>query len=210
YRKSQPEVIQKYNAFICAYCGRKLSYSRDRKKLICRYGETNPAATCYKAAYLEAQLRDAVLDSLKWHFEQFVRWEELKAHADKLEQAKLDTSGLEKQIDTQEKVKTILYEKYRDGRLSREEYIAERNRVNLLLEEYRGRLEQIRLEREARESGETKLSEFSRLVQKYRYAETLTKELEQTFVEKVLVFDAEHIKITWKFEDVFAAIEAME
>ena len=151
-----------------------------------------------------------MLDSLKWHFEQFVRWEELKSQTDQREQAKLDTSGLEKQIDTQEKVKTILYEKYRDGRLSREEYIAERNRVNLLLEEYKGRLEQIRLEREARESGETKLSEFSRLVQKYRYAETLTKELEQTFVEKVLVFDAEHIKITWKFEDVFVAIEAME
>ena len=210
YRKSQPEVIQKYNAFTCAYCGRKLSYSRDRKKLICRYGETNPAASCYKAAYPEAQLRGAVLDSLKWHFEQFVRWEELKNHADQQEQAKLDTSGLEKQIDTQEKVKTILYEKYRDGRLSREEYIEKRNRANLLLEEYRGRLEQIRLEREARESGETKLSEFSRLVQKYRYAETLTKELEQTFVEKVLVFDAEHIKITWKFEDVFTAVEAME
>ena len=31
YRKGRPEVIQKYNAFTCAYCGRKLSYSRDRK-----------------------------------------------------------------------------------------------------------------------------------------------------------------------------------
>ena len=41
-------------------------------------------------------------------------------------------------------------------------------------------------------------------------SKTASKELEQTFVEKVLVFDAEHIKITWKFEDVFAAIEAME
>ena len=82
--------------------------------------------------------------------------------------------------------------------------------MNLQLEEARKQLEQIRMEREARESGETKLGEFSRLVQKYRYAETLTKELEQTFVEKVLIFDAEHIRITWKFEDVFAAVEAME
>ena len=210
YQKSQPKAIQKYNTFTCAHCGRKLSFSKDRKKLLCRYGEVNPSEPCYKAAYPAEQLRGAVLDSLKWHFEQFVRWEQMKDQADQKEQSQLDTSGLEKRIDAQEKAKTILYEKYRDGRLSREEYISERNRVNLQLEEARKQLEQIRMEREARESGETKLSEFSRLVQKYRYAETLTKELEQTFVEKVLVFDAEHIRITWKFEDVFAAIEAME
>ena len=210
YRKSQPKVIQKYNAFTCAHCGRKLSYSEDRKKLICRYGETNPMAACYKAAYPDTHLKGAVLESLKWHFEQFVRWEELQAEAEQKEQAELDTSILEKQIDTQEKAKTILYEKYRDGRLSREEYIAERSRVNLLLEEVRKRLEQIRIEREIKERGETKLNEFSCLVQKYRYAEKLTKELEQTFVEKVLVFDAEHIKTTWKFQDVFSVIEVME
>ena len=67
-------------------------------------------------------------------------------------------------------------------------------------------MEQIRLEREARESGETKLSEFSRLVQNYRYAETLTKELEQTFVERVLVYDKDRIKIVWKFVNVFDTI----
>ena len=210
YRKSQPKVIQKYNAFTCAHCGRKLSYSEDRKKLICRYGETNPMAACYKAAYPDTHLKGAVLESLKWHFEQFVRWEELQVEAEQREQAELDTSILEKQIDTQEKAKMILYEKYRDGRLSREEYIAERSRVNLLLEEVRKQLEQLQMEREIKERGETKLNEFSCLVQKYRYAEKLTKELEQTFVEKVLVFDAEHIKITWKFQDVFSAIEAME
>ena len=208
YRKSQPKSVQKYNAFTCAHCGRKLSLSRDRKKLICRYGEINPLATCYKAAYPEEQLKDIVLDSLKWHFEQFVRWEQLKAQSDQKELAELDTSGLEKQIDIQEKAKTILYEKYRDGRLIREEYISERNRVNARLEEARKQLEQIRMEREARESGNTKFSEFFRLIQKYRYAETLTKELEQTFIEKVLVFDAEHIRITWKFEDAFAAMKA--
>ena len=165
-------------------------------------------ATCYKAAYPEEQLKDIVLDSLKWHFEQFVRWEQLKAQSDQKELAELDTSGLEKQIDIQEKAKTILYEKYRDGRLIREEYISERNRVNARLEEARKQLEQIRMEREARESGNTKFSEFFRLIQKYRYAETLTKELEQTFIEKVLVFDAEHLRITWKFEDAFAAMKA--
>lgn len=210
YQKGQPKNIQKYNAFVCAHCGRRLSYSRDRKKLICRYGESNPAAECYKAAYPEPELKGAVLDSLKWHFEQFVKWEQLQAQAQRQDQAALDSSDIERNIDIQEKAKTMLYEKYRDGRLSRDEYIAKRNEANARLEGYRQRLDQIRLEREARENGSAKLSEFSRLVQQYRNAEKLTKELEQTFVEKVLVYDAVHIQITWKFADVFATLEVME
>ena len=35
YEKSQPSTINRYNAFVCGHCGRKLSYSKDRKKLIC-------------------------------------------------------------------------------------------------------------------------------------------------------------------------------
>ena len=34
YQKRQPKEIDRTNAFECAHCGRKLSYSKDRKKLI--------------------------------------------------------------------------------------------------------------------------------------------------------------------------------
>lgn len=83
YHKSQPKTIQRYNAFRCAHCGRKLSYSRDRKKFICRYGESNPAAECYRAAYPAEVLKDAVLTSLKWHFDRFVAWEQLQVEGER-------------------------------------------------------------------------------------------------------------------------------
>ena len=83
YKKSQPSTINKYNAFVCGHCGRKLSYSKDRKKLICRYGESNPNASCYKAAYPAEKIRGAVLEALKWHFEQFIDWEEMQERLEK-------------------------------------------------------------------------------------------------------------------------------
>ena len=51
---------------------------------------------------------------------------------------------------------------------------------------------------------------LSELVHQYKGAKTLTKELERVFVEQVLVYDAEHIKIKWKFDDVFAALMGNE
>ena len=84
YEKSQPSTINRYNAFVCGHCGRKLSYSKDRKKLICRYGESNPNASCYKAAYPAEKIRGAVLEALKWHFEQFIDWEEMQERLEKM------------------------------------------------------------------------------------------------------------------------------
>ena len=72
YQKSQPKAIQKYNAFTCAHCGRKLSFSKDRKKLLCRYGEVNPSEPCYKAAYPAEQLRGAVLDLSRIHIDRLM------------------------------------------------------------------------------------------------------------------------------------------
>lgn len=72
YQKRQPKEIDRTNAFECAHCGRKLSYSKDRKKRICRYGEVNPQAVCSNAAYSDKKLRGAVMAALQWHFEQFL------------------------------------------------------------------------------------------------------------------------------------------
>ncbi len=210
YHKSQPKTIQRYNAFRCAHCGRRLSYSRDRKKLICRYGESNPAAECYQAAYPAEVLKNAVLTSLKWHFDSFVAWEQLQAEGERRMREQLDPAPYERQIELLEKSKTRLYEKYRDGRLSRDEYIQQKNSLSQQVEKYQNQLDAIRLEMEAQADGAGRMNQFSELVARYRDAAELTKELEMTFVEEVLVYDLEHIKIKWKFEDVFLTAGATE
>ena len=71
-----------------------MSYSKDRKKLICRYGESNPNASCYKAAYPAEKIRGAVLEALKWHFEQFIDWEEMQERLEKNVQKGQDSRGV--------------------------------------------------------------------------------------------------------------------
>ena len=210
YEKGQPKVIDRTNAFECAHCGRKLSFSRDRKKLICRYGDANPQAVCHKAAYSEAKLKGAVMESLRWHFEQFIKWNELRKMQEEKEEADLDTTLLEKSIDTSEKKKTRLYEKYREGDLSRDEYISERDMLNARIDEMKATIQGIEAKRMLKQSDNSRIDLLSELIQQYKDSKNLTKELERIFVEQVLVYDAEHITIKWKFDDVFQAIHGCE
>ncbi len=210
YEKGQPKEINRTNAFECAHCGRKLSFSRDRKKLICRYGEVNPQAVCSKAAYPDSKLRGAVMGALQWHFEQFLHWEQLRKVQQEKEEADLDTSLYERSIANLEKKKTRLYEKYREGDLTRDEYMAQRNEVNAEVEELQNKVRAIEAKRMMQKNDNARVDLLSELVHQYKDAKTLTKELERVFVEQVLVYDAEHIKIKWKFDDVFAALMGNE
>lgn len=210
YQKGQPKEIDRTNAFECAHCGRKLSYSRDRKKLLCRYGEVNPQAVCSKATYSDTKLREAVMSALQWHFEQFLHWEQLRKVQQEKEEADLDTSLYEKSIVNLEKKKTRLYEKYREGDLTRDEYMKQRSEVNAEVEELQSKVRAIEGKRMMQKDNNARVALLSELVHQYQDAKTLTKELERIFVEQVLVYDAEHIKIKWKFDDVFAALMGNE
>lgn len=198
YKKSQPSTIKRYNAFVCGHCGRKLSYSKDRKKLICRYGESNPNASCYKAAYPAEKIRGAVLEALKWHFEQFIDWEEMQERLEKNVHAEQDSQDHEKVLEQIENGKIILYEKYKDGQIDRDEFVAGRDKLKAQAEEIKEKMKEAAL----RQEGKDEVKRIGEIVRKYREAKELTKEMEEMFVERVEVYDAEHIKLRWKFMTV--------
>lgn len=198
YEKSQLSTINRYNAFICGHCGRKLSYSKDRKKLICRYGESNPNEGCYKAAYPAEKIKGAVLEALKWHFERFIDWEEMQERLEKNAYAEQDSQDYEKALEQIENGKIILYEKYKDGQIDRDEFVAGRNELNEQAAEIQEKMKGAAL----RQEGKDEVKRIGEIVRKYREAKKLTKEMEEMFVERVEVYDGEHIKMRWKFKKV--------
>lgn len=204
--KPLPEHIDRTNTFVCAYCGRRLSITRDRKKLICRYGEVNPQAFCANASYSNSVLRSAVMNALKWHFELFLQLEQIKTAQQMRYEAELDTSLYEKNINTLEKRKTRLYESYREGSINREEYKNQRSKLKEALEQLQIKIQEIETKRSMLQEDDSIQDLLSDPVHQYQDSKYLTKELERIFVEQVLVYDAMHIQIKWKFDDVFAAL----
>ena len=150
------------------------------------------------------------MNALQWHFEQFLHWEQLRKVQQEKEEADLDTSLYERSIATLEKKKTRLYEKYREGDLTRDEYMAQRSEINAEVESLQQKVQTIEAKRTMQKNGNARVDLLSELVHQYKDAKSLTKELERVFVEQVLVYDAEHIKIKWRFDDVFAALMGNE
>ena len=144
--------------------------------------------------------------ALQWHFEQFLHWEQLQKTQQEKEEADFDTSLYERSIINLEKKKTRLYEKYREGNLTKDEYMKQRSEVNAEVEELQSKVQAIEAKRMMKRNGNARVDLLSELVHQYQDVKTFTKELERIFVEQVLVYDAKHIKIKWKFDDVFAAL----
>ena len=117
-----------------------MPYSKDRKKLICRYGESNPNASCYKAAYPAEKIRGTVREALEWHFEQFIDWEEMQERLEKNVHAEQDSRDYEKILEQIESGKIILYEKYKAGQIDRDEFVIVSNELNVPTEEIEGKI----------------------------------------------------------------------
>ena len=84
--------------------------------------------------------------------------------------------------------------------------MTQRNEVNAEVGELQNKVQAIEAKRMMQKNDNARVDLLFELVHQYKDARTLTKELERVFVEQVLVYDAEHIKIKWKFDDVFAAL----
>ena len=112
--------------------------------------------------------------------------------------AEQDSQDYEKVLEQIENGKIILYEKYKDGQMDRDEFVAGRNELNAQAAEIQEKMKEAAL----RQEGKNEVKRIGEIVRKYRGAKELTKEMEEMFVERVEVYDAEHIKLRWKFMTV--------
>ena len=136
---------------------------------------------------------------MKWHFEQFIDWEKTQERLEKNVHAEQDSQDYEKVLEQIENGKIILYEKYKDGQIDRDEFVAGRDKLKAQAEEIKEKMKETVL----RQEGKDEVKRIGEIVRKYREAGELTKEMEEMFVERVEVYDGERIKVKWKFKDAF-------
>ena len=113
--------------------------------------------------------------------------------------AEQDSQDYEKVLEQIENGKIILYEKYKDGQIDRDEFVAGRDKLKAQAAEIQEKMKGAAL----RQEGKDEVERIGEIVRKYREAKELTKEMEEVFVERVEVYDGEHIKMRWKFEEKY-------
>ena len=204
YDKGQPDTINRYNAFVCGHCGRKLSYTRDKKHLICRFGQSNPAAPCHHTSYSVEEMRGVVLQALKWHWEHFVHPPKAPLPQQELAHMQSQQLALRRSIEALDSGKTRLYEQYREGEVTREEYQDSRKQLNAQREELLEQLSHVEKALQEPRPQPQQGQQWQACLEQGLCATQLSRAWEQLFVERVTVYDREHIQICWKFQDVFA------
>ncbi len=197
----KPFTKKSTNVFTCGCCGRKISKSKNKREYRCRYGENNPNAACYRFRVDAKSLEQVVLAELKEHFKIFLMEEEVRKKYDQRRVPIKDNRKLyEKNLKLFELTKTSLYEKYKEGQISKEEYMNEKKQCDLQIKE----LQELLKGDEVVDDGDNGVRDHvAELINKYKDEMELTPELQQTFIEKVIVYSEDRIKIIWKFSDVF-------
>ncbi len=205
--EKNPCKTSRYNPFICGVCGRKLSKCSNKTFYYCRYGNVNPETGCHKAKYETDALYRIVLEELKLHLKGFT---ELQKVYDAIT---LNNVSVQDNIPMYENAleklsfsKTAMYEQYKDGKLTKEEYIDKKKAVSEQIKQYEEMLKSAKLEKTENDKEYNKIKKARDLVYKYQNMQELTKEVQETFIDRIIVYSKERLKIIWKFEDVFHII----
>jgi hypothetical protein len=128
---------------------------------------------------------------------------ELKRKTDKSKSKVMgEINALQVDIDKAKVSKVTLYENYKDGKLTKELYLKERNQCEQNIKEMTDQLEIMKLEFNDLRSDENNNS-FIESFKKYGLISELTPQLVQELVSMIRIYDSDTIEIEWNFEDDF-------
>lgn len=191
----------------CGYCGYSTTINEkvSNPKFVCRMGNSCGAHTKIESQTLEK----TVLEILQMQISV------LKNEGNKrikvvstLNKAKEKKLQLEMKIERNKNYRMSLYRQYKEGKISKEEYFAKRDEVTKQQVKFENELELIieRLDHIAVQQTDDDLN-------KIIGAETvtkLTKELTDKLIDRIDVYHAGRVEITWKFQSEYSQIEKKE
>ncbi len=193
--------------FICGYCGKGLVL-RNRKnyKYYCRSCTQQIENDCQKVNVVKEEIESAVLCQVKGMADMMIEARNIRKKAQKndrktvLETMIVDSS---KEIVRWKDMKVRLYEQYKAGTITREDYVARIEEGKARMEE----LEQIRDEAQTELDGMHTVSEMEEIPDEelagLSVLESFDKDRLKVLIDKVIVYGADAVEIVWKVGNPF-------
>lgn len=193
--------------FVCGYCGKGLRYSgRKKEKYLCRSRTQEAENDCQKVEVSRAELEGAVLEQVRVMADMLMEDRVVRREAGKGDRA----AELEGRIADGTKeaarwkgTKMRLYERYRAGEISREDYVerietgrARMEELERVMCEARAELDRVRAVSGSEGVTDEELEGLS-------WLEIFDKERLKVLIEKVVVYGADAVEIVWKVGNPF-------
>lgn len=195
--------------FICGYCGKGLILrNRKNDKYYCRSRTQQIENDCQKVNVVKEEIESAVLCQVKEMADMMIEARNIRKKAKKNDQKTvLETMIVDssKEIVRWKDMKVRLYEQYKAGTITREDYVAQIEKGKARMEE----LEQIRNEAQTELDSMHTVSETEEIpdeeLAELSILESFDKDRLKVLIDKVIVYGADAIEIVWKVGNPFNA-----
>lgn len=190
----------------CGSCNHRVTGKHGKYR--CQMPRVAEGYGCYGKSIREKDMEEAVLNMLRRLGEAYGERED-KGEEDKTEeermkrirQAEQELSQCEAEIMRIKGMRHGKYKEYKNGGISREQFIEAKRELDG--KEERLASERERLEKKLREAriDEEEQEAGGRMIQRLLPFESLTREMVETFVHKVVILRDGSVRIEWNFED---------
>ena len=209
YQRKQPDFST--SVFYCAHCGRQLRKTYGKTTyLSCGTFKYQPDASCKSIRWIKSDLEDVVLETFKvqlMHLEA-LRKEAAPKQAAPARNYLAEISALQRQLESQKAEKLHMYTEYKLGRITREDFLAQKSMQTAEAEAVTARIQELQnaYEEQLAENVAAKESatEYD-LLAKSSSAQSRDELLQLMYqgLDRVMVNVDGSLDVQWKFDDVF-------
>ena len=214
-----PKVENVYTGYVfCGDCGfamkmvRSLSTKKDKAYYTYKCGNYHMHGKdyCTPKKLRKADLDAAVLGTIKLHIALFVDMKEELKRLNNNSAIRVHTKEtlrkikeLQLQEDRISRIRASLYDDYKDGLLTSEEFVEMRDLYSKQLDDIRIELKSLEEDKNYREVEVKTSGVWSKAVMQFKNPQEVTRELIEAVIDRIDVYDNEKIKITFKCMDEF-------
>ena len=195
--------------FICGYCGKGLKLrNRKNDKYYCGSRTQQVKNDCQRINVVRKELEDAVLCQVRGMADMLIEAKNIRRKAQKNDRRTvLETTVADgaKEMARWKDTKVRLYEQYKAGTITREDYVTRIEKGRIRMDE----LEQIKSGAQAELDSMQTVSNIGEIpdgeLAELSVLESFDKDRLKTLIDKVIVYGADAIEIVWKMENPFSA-----
>ena len=188
----------------CGGCGHAMvKNSAKTMAYYCRYRNTNASDACFTGRIEVDTLREVFLVSIQRLYDavmeqkKAVLIETAKPTVDLLKELR----SVQREIDYATTAKLNLYNRYRDGEITREDYIGQRNKTDERLQGLSAQKNALE-ENYNRQEAEATVNPVCEVFQDISRPLEYSAELATALVDYIVVHDEQRLEIRWKFADI--------
>lgn len=190
----------------CGCCNHALHYAAKKRPVFrCSYTTHDETEPCYRMSIFEDELNEAVFATLNKQIEILTNIDNFDS-MDKLNLQTSYTIELSQQIEHLQNEKQTLYERMLMQEISTEEYKQLKEACERKIRDYKAQLDRSEKNIEYSKQSLNSQQQLLKYSQTIKKETTLTQQLADAFVEKVIVYPNKEIEIVWSVKEFYGKL----